>query len=49
MRNARLQESKPIDSKRARALGFETDKDLDEIVRNFIADDLDDQMKIAKA
>ena len=38
-----------IDSKRARALGFETDKDLDEIVHNFIADDLDDQMKIAKA
>jgi D-erythronate 2-dehydrogenase len=38
-----------IDSKRARALGFETDKDLDEIVRHFIADDLDDQMKIAKA
>jgi nucleoside-diphosphate-sugar epimerase len=38
-----------IDSKRARALGFATDKDLDEIVRNFIADDLDDQMKIAKA
>jgi nucleoside-diphosphate-sugar epimerase len=38
-----------IDSKRARALGFETDKDLDEIVRNFIADDLDDQLKLAKA
>ena len=38
-----------IDSKRARALGFATDKDLDEIVRNFIADDLDDQMKLAKA
>ena len=38
-----------IDSKRARALGFETDKDLDEVVRNFIADDLDDQLKIAKA
>src|SRR5258705_70009 len=38
-----------IDSKRARALGFETDKDLDEIVHNFITDDLDDQMKIAKA
>jgi len=38
-----------IDSKRARALGFETDKDLDEIVRNFIADDLDDQLKIARA
>ncbi len=31
-----------IDSARARALGFETDKDLDEVVRNFIADDLDD-------
>jgi len=28
--------------------GFEIDKDLDEVVRNFIADDLDDQMKIAK-
>ncbi len=38
-----------IDSKRARSLGFETDKDLDEVVRNFIADDLDDQLKIAKA
>jgi D-erythronate 2-dehydrogenase len=38
-----------IDSKRARALGFETDNDLDEIVRNFIADDLDDQLKLAKA
>jgi hypothetical protein len=38
-----------IDSKRARALGFETDSDLDEIVRNFIADDLDDQMKLATA
>ena len=38
-----------IDSKRARSLGFETDKDLDEVVRNFIADDLDDQLKIATA
>jgi D-erythronate 2-dehydrogenase len=38
-----------IDSKRARSLGFETDNDLDEVVRNFIADDLDDQLKIAKA
>jgi hypothetical protein len=25
------------------------DKDLDEVVRNFIADDLDDQMKIVSA
>ena len=38
-----------IDSKRSRTLGFEMDKDLDEVVRNFIADDLDEQMKIAKA
>jgi nucleoside-diphosphate-sugar epimerase len=38
-----------IDSARARRLGFEIDKDLDEVVRNFIADDLDEQMKIAKA
>ena len=38
-----------IDSARARKLGFEIDKDLDEVVRNFIADDLDEQMKIAKA
>lgn len=37
-----------IDSKRARVLGFEIDRDLDEVVRNFIADDLDDQMKIAR-
>ena len=37
-----------IDSRRARTLGFEIDKDLDEIVRHFIADDLDEQMKIAK-
>src|SRR5215468_4998066 len=35
-----------IDSRRARNLGFEIDKDLDEIVRNFIADDLDEQMKL---
>ncbi|MBV8185874.1 MAG: NAD-dependent epimerase/dehydratase family protein [Alphaproteobacteria bacterium] len=35
-----------IDSKRAGWLGFETDRDLDEIVRNFIADDLDEQMKL---
>jgi len=38
-----------IESSRARTLGFETDKDLDEIVRHFIADDLDDQIKLAKA
>ena len=38
-----------IDSMRSRRLGFETDKDLDEVVRSFIADDLDEQMKIAKA
>jgi nucleoside-diphosphate-sugar epimerase len=37
-----------IDSRRARALGFAIDKDLDEVVRNFIAVDLDDQMKIAR-
>ncbi|MFO1160160.1 MAG: D-erythronate dehydrogenase [Reyranellaceae bacterium] len=37
-----------IDSRRARSLGFEVDKDLDEVVRNFIADDLDEQMKIAR-
>ncbi|MCW5748580.1 MAG: NAD-dependent epimerase/dehydratase family protein [Alphaproteobacteria bacterium] len=35
-----------IDSARARRLGFETDRDLDEIVRHFIADDLDEQMKL---
>jgi nucleoside-diphosphate-sugar epimerase len=35
-----------IDAARARRLGFETDRDLDEIVRHFIADDLDDQMKL---
>src|SRR6185436_4021593 len=38
-----------IDSARARKLGFEIDQDLDEVVRNFIADDLDEQMKIAQA
>ena len=38
-----------IDLRRARLLGFETDRDLDEIVRNFIADDLDEQMKLAHA
>ncbi|WP_395709459.1 D-erythronate dehydrogenase [Reyranella sp.] len=38
-----------IDSRRARALGFEIDKDLDEVVRNFIADDLDEQMRIARS
>ena len=38
-----------IDSKRSRDLGFEMDKDLDEVVRHFIADDLDDQMKIVQA
>jgi nucleoside-diphosphate-sugar epimerase len=38
-----------IDSTRARALGFETDRDLDEIVRNFIADDLDEQLRLAQA
>ena len=37
-----------IDSARARRLGFETDQDLDEVVRNFIADDLDDQLKIVR-
>src|SRR5258708_10641770 len=38
-----------ITARRSRALGFEMDRDLDEVVRNFIADDLDEQMKIAKA
>jgi nucleoside-diphosphate-sugar epimerase len=38
-----------IDSARSRKLGFEIDQDLDEIVRHFIADDLDEQMKIAQA
>ena len=37
-----------IDSKKSRAMGFETDADLDEVVRHFIADDLDDQLKIAR-
>ncbi|MFO1079929.1 MAG: D-erythronate dehydrogenase [Reyranellaceae bacterium] len=37
-----------IDSRRARDLGFATDHDLDEVVRNFIADDLDEQMKLAR-
>ena len=37
-----------IDSARSRRLGFETDQDLDEVVRNFIADDIYEQMKIAK-
>ena len=35
-----------INSERPRKLGFEMDKDLDEVVRNFIADDLDEQMKL---
>ena len=35
-----------IDSERSRKLGLERDKDLDEVVRNFIADDLDEQMKL---
>ncbi len=38
-----------INSKRSRDLGFEMDKDLDEVVRHFIADDIDDQMKIVGA
>jgi nucleoside-diphosphate-sugar epimerase len=38
-----------LDSARARSLGFEMDRDLDEVVRNFIADDLDEQMKLVKA
>jgi nucleoside-diphosphate-sugar epimerase len=38
-----------IDAARARRLGFEIDKNLDEVVRNFIADDLDEQMKLAQA
>jgi len=37
-----------ISSEYSRKLGFEMDKDLDEVVRNFIADDLDEQMKIVK-
>jgi nucleoside-diphosphate-sugar epimerase len=36
-----------IDSRRARDLGFRTDRDLDEVVQNFIADDLDEQMRSA--
>ena len=35
-----------IDSARSRKLGFEMDKDLDEVVRHFIADDLHEQMKL---
>jgi nucleoside-diphosphate-sugar epimerase len=38
-----------IDSKKARDLGFTIDKDLDEVVRNFIADDIDDQIKLRTA
>lgn len=34
-----------IDSNRARALGFEIDRDVDEIVRHFIDDDLDEQIR----
>ena len=34
-----------IDSKRARTLGFETDRGIDEVVQNFIADDLDEQIR----
>jgi len=34
-----------IDAARARRLGFETDRDLDEVVRHFIADDLDEQIR----
>jgi nucleoside-diphosphate-sugar epimerase len=34
-----------IDAARARRLGFEIDHDLDEVVRNFIADDLDEQIR----
>ncbi|MGE0423771.1 MAG: D-erythronate dehydrogenase [Reyranellaceae bacterium] len=34
-----------IDAARARKLGFEIDRDLDEVVRNFIADDLDEQIR----
>ena len=37
-----------IDSARSRTLGFETDRDLDEVVRNFIADDIEEQLKIAR-
>ena len=38
-----------IDSQRARDLGFTCDADIDEVVRNFIADDLDEQMKLVAA
>jgi nucleoside-diphosphate-sugar epimerase len=38
-----------IDSQRSRDLGFAMDKDLDEVVHNFIADDLDEQIKLAQA
>ena len=38
-----------IDSGAPARLGFEIDKDLDEVVRHFIADDLDEQMKIVTA
>jgi nucleoside-diphosphate-sugar epimerase len=38
-----------IDSKRARTLGFEMDRDIDEVVQNFIADDLDEQIKSVAA
>ena len=34
-----------IDAARARRLGFEIDRDLDDVVRNFIADDLDEQIR----
>lgn len=34
-----------IDAARARRLGFATDRDLDEVVRHFIADDLDEQIR----
>lgn len=34
-----------IDAARARHMGFEIDRDLDEVVRNFIADDLDEQIR----
>jgi nucleoside-diphosphate-sugar epimerase len=38
-----------LDSARARKLGFEIDGDLDQVVRNFIADDLDEQIKLVNA
>jgi nucleoside-diphosphate-sugar epimerase len=34
-----------INAARARKLGFEIDQDLDDVVRNFIADDLDEQIR----